>query len=244
MKGLDLPKVRSGDAQRPLYQGEFAGIDVLAGRDIMVTLFDQEINSTEMGDDLSALQYWLQPPLDGVTEMPMWFYRPTQFETLACLVRVRQYGLQGGNDFAYSHIAKPIISLHATGALLYGPTAETEASSGSDATCVNNGSMPCAPYIILYGPGTGLTVTNTTAPGAPYMGFSNALGDDDYIILDMDADSPTALLYTSGVLTGSALQYLVAGSQPFTILPGSNTISYSGAAAADIQWADAFASGA
>jgi hypothetical protein len=241
--GLDMPAMRSGDVGRPRDQGEFTGIDVLAGRDIQLTLYYQALSSIDLRNVLTGVESVMIPPQDGVTETPFWFKRPGA-EQMCCLVRPRRFGLVGNYDQAYPHNVKPVLQFHATGALLYGPTQQAEPSTG-DATTPNNGPMPVWPYFIINGPITApWSVINLLAAGVPTMEFTENIASGHQVILDFDIDSPTAVLDGASSFMG----YLAPGSVPFPIYPGANVdcigfASSGGGGTAFVQWADAFVSG-
>ena len=237
-----MPAMRSGDVGRPRDQGEFTGIDVLAGRDIQLTLYYQALSSIDLRNVLTGVESVMIPPQDGVTETPFWFKRPGA-EQMCCLVRPRRFGLVGNYDQAYPHNVKPVLQFHATGALLYRPTQISGNMLGTDVTTPNNGPIPCWPLFTCTGPITAPWGIQAE-PSLLTFKFSRDLASGHTVVIDFDIDSPTAVLDGASSFMG----YLDPGSVPFPIYPGANSDAFGGVDAGGggsitMQWADAFVSG-
>ena len=266
VEGLDLPKVRSGDADRPFDSGEFEGLDFLAGRDITFTMHSQPGAWQQLRPALSALTAVMQPPSDGVTESPLWFVRPG-LEQMAVMVRPRRFGLKSDNRLVYAHTAQPVLQFHATSAYLFGPTQSAtvgvEAPGGGFGfpivfplsfgtappsgiiNATNNGPAPCRPYIVFTGPITNPSIANTSLVGSPAMSFELDLPAGAQLVVDMDLGSPSALYFLAGTTQGvSRLNDMLVASAPWLIEPGENVLLFTSSDTAptggtcNVQWAD------
>jgi hypothetical protein len=268
-EGFGLPQMRTGDAPRPWDQGEFAGLDLMPGRDLQFTLFTQQATSVALQTALGQLWQALRPPLNGMDEQPLYFWRPTAPHATApaspqgtpttptyfhsCMVRPRNFGLTSDVAFAYYHQAKPVVQLHATGALFYGPSQSFFWVSPSTNPTANNGNMPMHPYFAFNGPMSGtFSVQNNSLPGSPIIEFSGTPGlasASDFLVVDTDLDVPSALFHPAGGGPAQSwLTYLTARSSPFLIQPapvvtsGINNLQFIGSGGnLTVQWADAWA---
>lgn len=95
---MDMPDVQAGDVQRALDQGEFAGVDVLPGRDITVSqivtcgsrvgpLGPSTAQAQALDAAVKALGGVFGPA--GATEAPLYVQMPSG--TFACLARPRKH---------------------------------------------------------------------------------------------------------------------------------------------------------
>jgi hypothetical protein len=251
-EGFGFPQMRQGDAPRPWDHGEFAGLDLMPGRDIQLALFTQQVDSTHMQTALGLLTRWFTPPADGVVEQPFFFRRPTAPHASSsyihsCLVRARQFELQSDVNFAYYHVARPVALLHATGALFFGPTQQFTWASSSSQPIANNGNMPVHPLFVWFGPIAGGS-TFSVGYGGNLLQFTLpsgvSMGSSDQLVVDTDLDTPSALHYAGGTGTPSSwLTYLTSSSRPFLLQPGTTTLTASVPAGSNLvmQWADGWA---
>ena len=251
-EGFGFPQMRTGDASRPWDHGEFAGLDLMPGRDLQFSLFTDQPDSAHMQTALGLLTRWFTPPADGVTEQPFFFRRPTAPHASSsyihsCLVRARNFALTSDNNFAYGHTAKPVFQLHATGPLFYGPTqTHTYASSGSFALA-NNGNMPVHPLFVFFGPiasGTTFSVGYSGGTLQFFLPTGVSMVLNDQLVVDTDLDVPSALFFPGGSGPPTSwLTYLTPASRPFSIQPGTTTLAASIPAGSNlvVQWADGWA---
>lgn len=251
LQGVDLAKIRSGDAGRPLDQGEFIGWDLYGGRDITVSYWIA-------ADGGSSLQALLAPfraatVIGGVIEQPLWIKLPGT-PLLVCSVRARKRTLNVDVNYGAAQLAKPVVQFHATDPRFYSTPTQTQAvglaqpgagltfpvtfpvtfgQSGGSATiqAVNSGDTEVRPILVIAGPVTNPWVSNGSLPGAPILQFSNPF-QNGYTVpagdtLTVDLDWQTISYQTAGSTQSSQVpDWLVYGSTWWNLPPGTNSISW------------------
>jgi hypothetical protein len=235
LEGLDLPNVRSGDVARPRDHGELIGLDLMAGRDVVLTL--------QVATDGTSLQHALSAFASafgsaGVTEAPLYLQLPN-LPLLAVMCRPRQrtvpIDLEG---YTVAGVASVAVQLHATDPRLYvapsiasTTSAPTPAggltfpvtfpvsfgggSSTADLFPNNVGNIEMRPILVITGPCTNPKVANDQTGWS--LTFTNpsqssfTLYAGDTLTVDLDSHS---------------VQYLVSGttvpsSERGWVVPGS-----------------------
>lgn len=248
-EGLDLPKVNTGDSERPSDAGQFAGLDFSSGRDITLTMHSQFPSGDAMRAALAPLEAVMSSPDDGATEIPLWFQRPGN-PLLCCQVRPRQFRLKSEFKTTFSKLYQPIALLHATSAFVYGPTQvvtvgvpgapsgfsfpfgfplEFGGGSAVGAVTINNtGTKPARAVYLFTGPMDTPTIFNGSSSGNPFMTFDFVMSPGDLLVVDTDLDGPSAVYYAAGSDVGvSVLNSIVAGSDAFYLEPGLNDLVFS-----------------
>jgi hypothetical protein len=252
IEGLDLPTVRTGDIARPRTVGEFAGLDLLGGRDITLTL-DSASDGVSLQSALTKMAAATVPPPDGQTETPLWVKLP-DLPQLVSMCRVRKRAIPIDLAWTTGSFAKSVIvGLHATDPRIYGPSAVSSvalpafsggltfpvtfnvtfgaASPYGSMQVTNSGNINCLPVITITGPVTTPTVTNATTGES--LTFYNPLQGAGYTLnagdtLTIDTDSHEVMFTASGSAVASSRRgWLVSGSQWFDLPPGLSFIDFS-----------------
>ena len=245
-QGLDIPAYVTGDQQRALDQGEFAGIDLSPGRDIQYT---QAITADNVSFDHArqALGGVMTP--GGPTSDPLYLQLPSG--CYGCMARPRKHqyvvdnvfiqagrpgSLSPGTAIAASqwHATDPrwyacptktaTVGLTPSGSLGGLPFPATfpamfgGGSYGGQLSVYNLGQMEMRPVLIITGPCTNPVVANLSITGAPWIGVWISLNVGDTLTIDLDFLS---VLYTAaGTSVGqSRANQMMAGSQRWNILP-------------------------
>lgn len=272
VQGLDLAPIRSGDAGRPLDQGELIGIDLLSGRDITFQMWvgaDGENSLQTLLAQLSAAT-----TVAGVTEQPLWVQLPNS-PLLCAMVRPRKRTLTIDADYGAAGVATPAVMFHATDPRFYAPTqtgsvplptpvgglsfpvsfpASFGAGSGAAVAAANSGNMEMRPQLVITGPVTNPWVQNASIAGTPRLTFSNpfqmgyTLNPGDTLTVDLDFQTITYLV--SGTTIPSNVPFwLVPGSTWWNLPPGqTSTIQWGSSDSAatggslEVIWAPAYAS--
>ena len=253
LEGLDLPTVLNGDLARPREFGDFIGLDVLAGRDIVIT-GDVVSDGTSLAH---ALEVLAQATITtGNTETPLWLQLPG-LPLLSTLCRPRKR--TSPITVAWSGGLAPLaLGFHSTDPRLYGvaqqvsgglgahgsglhfpatfPASFGGGSSATVLTITNAGNVEMRPVLVLTGPMTNPVVQNATTGWA--ISISNptqtgyTLNAGDTLVIDTDTHAVT---YTaSGTTIGSSRRnWVVAGSTwpnyvngVAGLAPGSNTVQF------------------
>jgi hypothetical protein len=219
--GLDLPGITTGDVKRPLDAGEFAGYDAAEGRDILIGL-------TIIPDTVSIDH--ARQTLGGAfgcsanLERPLFVQLPSG--TFACMARPRKFNfavdintllahgtpvnaqLHSTDSRWYSSPSKSVtVSLYGTGTgggVLFPVTFPAVFGASISPTTFNVwnlGSVEMRPVLVVTGPCSNPTITNTTAPGQPSLTFNVTLAAGD--TLTIDTDFQTATLVLAGTTQGS-----------------------------------------
>lgn len=269
-KGLDLPKLRTGNLMRARDHGEFAGLDLMGGRDIELALVAQAKSSSALAVLLQALSSELQP---ATSEQPLWLQRPG-LPLLAAMVRPSENTAgNGGQPFAQGHLAQPTIGFHATDPRLYTaaqsvtvgvpppipgvgfdhgfPFSFGGGSSVATISADNSGTIEMRPLLLITGPVTNPSAANASLSGTPTLMFSNpdqtgfTLNAGDTLLVDLDTH--TVVYTASGTTIGSPRRnWVVAGSTWWNLPPGISTIQCASGDASDVAgsfeliWASAY----
>lgn len=240
IEGLDMQGVRTGDSGRARDRGRFIGLDEMDGRDITLT---GELALTHT--NWEALAAALVP--GGVTESPLWFALPG-WGTLATMARVRKHNMPLETQAVLGQLANitvqwscsdpcfyttptqdPSVTPPGTTAGFSFPLAFPLSFGGgtlAGALSINNtGNIESRPLLVVTGPCTGPSITNSSAPGSPNIAFNLAMASGDTLVIDMDMH--TATYFTAGsTIGGNRLASRVRGSQWWSLQPGVNSIEF------------------
>jgi hypothetical protein len=238
--GLDMPSVNTADAQRPLDQGEFAGLDTSQGRDITI---DQVVwATTATGFDaqcrtLAGAVGWV----GGNTEQPLLFQMPSGLYGM--MARPRKSAFTPGRvdlNVVQAIGTTHSVMFHATDPRIYAiPTLSatvtapvpgggftfpltfplTFAAGGTTSTVsvINNGNVEMRPVIVFTGPCINPVCTNQTATGNPQLGVTITLYAGDTLTLDTDFQS--VVYRPGGTGSGSSVKNLLTSKSTWFNLP-------------------------
>jgi hypothetical protein len=174
VEGLDLAEIRSGDVGIPRDHGQFMGLDIFGGRDVLIDLW---IKSG--GSSLQATQLELAAATNVMpdSEMPLWFQLPT-LPVLCVMCRPRKRPGKIESDYAAANIYKPTLSFHATDPRIYGAGVATTISPNHPSTTktlANTGNSEMRPIAIFTGPLARPTIKNEAIAGEPFLTISKAI---------------------------------------------------------------------
>ena len=240
LEGLGSPDILSGDVQRGQDQGEFAGLDLLPGRDITL----QQVVSGTTGKQLAEARMSLGGVMTptGATEYPLWVQ--TEVGLFVCSARPRRHHFPWDIN---AFLAKGVVAssqFHATDPRWYSsPTRIAQCGMGSPlgglsfggpgsgisfggagsgvtfgggaegglALVANNGYFECRPLLVLTGPMVNPKISNLSIAGAPWIGVEITLNSGDSLIIDTDLQTVSYATAGSGVYV-SRRNLLMAGS--------------------------------
>jgi Phage tail protein len=224
IEGIDLPAVRSGDSGRPRDQGEFVGLDLMAGREVTV------VGELNIRTEHSWAELATATLPSGTIEKPLFLSLPG-YPILAAMSRVRKRQMPVDIKFALGNLADVTLLFKASDPRWYGETKRATTAptntpgfkyshkyaykygGGSVAGAVsvaNAGNYETRPKLIVEGPCTNPSITNATV-GAT-LAFAVTLNTGDRLVIDTDMH--TATLFGAGTSVGTTrLGTLVPGSQ-------------------------------
>lgn len=261
IQGLDAPAILGGDLSRPREHGDFIGLDVYAGRDIVIA-GDVTTDGTSLASALKTLA--AATITTGNTETPLWVQLPG-LPLLSTLCRPRKRSIPVGISWS-GGLAPMALAFHSTDPRLYGVALQTSGglgahgsglhppitfpaafgggSSATVLTITNAGNVETRPILVLTGPVTNPVIYNATTGWQ--ISISNptqtgyTLNAGDTLVIDTDTHAVT---YTaSGTTVGSTRQnWIVAGStwpsyvgQVAGLTPGANLVQFTSADAGDV----------
>lgn len=271
--GLDLPQIRSGDSARGRDHGELVGIDLYGGRNVTASLDVSSSGSTTLAAALADLAAATEVGL--TTEQPLWV-APPNLPILGTLCRIRKRSIPWDNTFMIGELVQSAALMwHSTDPFLYGTVQTATVGLGSPTTGMtfpatfpmsfgatqpnsitvpNSGNAETRPVLIITGPVTNPSIENSTVSGAPAITITNPTQTGytvlagDQLVVDMDLH--TVLYYSGGIGSGtsgaSRRNWIVYGSQWWTLGTGSNLIRFSSsdsssvAGTLEVQWASAY----
>jgi hypothetical protein len=212
----------TGDVQRALDQGEYPGLDLSPGRNILVKQVITGTTATACEEARKALAAVLGPA--GGIEEPL-FLQTASGSVFACMARPRKHRCPIGVEtvFGYGTVATTL--LHATdprwyamplrsstvglpepaGGLVFPVTFPVTfvAGGGGNIVSVGNvGGFEMRPTLVFTGPSINPRVTNSALPGAPSIGFNLTLNAGDTLTVDLEWQS--AVVRTAGTTQGSS----------------------------------------
>lgn len=238
ISGLDLPGMRSADVPRPRTDGEFVGLDIMSGRDIIVD-FTIGPDGASLPINLAALAAATVP--SQTTETPFYLKLPdTGLLVSMCRARRRNFNVDTPNYVGGLLQSAPVM-WHATDpnfysaptiaqtvglptpgvGLTFNVTFDTTfggASSGGLLLAVNGGNRTCWPIFTITGPCTNPRIQNLVT-GAQ-LAFGITLVSGDTLVIDTDLHS---IVLNGGAARRNAL---VPGSTFFGCTPGTTQIGF------------------
>ena len=265
-KGVDGMTIVGGDVQRALDQGEQIGLDLEAGRDVELELIVRATEAVTLDAARQALGGVLGQA-DGVKEEPLYLELPSGI--YAVMARPRKYSCPIDLVTVQAQGTVAIAMLHATDPRWYAaPTKEASTglpgavsggmtfpaifpvvfggSAGAGTLDVyNNGTTEMRPVLVITGPVTRPSITNSSIVGDPTLTFDIELEAED--TLEIDTDFETVLYTPVGAPFGADRRNtLVPGSTWWNLPPGLNVINWKAveggeAALLTVQSADAYA---
>lgn len=258
--GLDTPSYISSDQQRALDHGEWQGVDLSPGRDIVVT----QVCQAGTWADLETARQTLggvMSPQQG--EQPL--YLQLAGGLFVCMAKPRKHNFPFDINSVLAKGTVVTSMWHATDPRWYAAPSKTAsvglpgplggvtfpvsfpASFGGGSyqgllTVTNAGRMEMRPVLIFTGPLTNPRVTNLTLPGAPTVAFRIALNAGDQLIVDTDTQS--VMLSTAGSMTRVPRRDVeTPGNVWWNLPPGANQLAWlaaSGTGTMTVQSADAW----
>ena len=266
MEGFDLQSVLSGDPNRARQRGQYIGLDLMAGRDITLTMdVGPNLGSYSSTEDAlnhlrAATNAASTDPASfntigsgasnntnpGETEWPLWVKFRNQ-PLVATMCRPTRRNISIDMAFSIGKIAQGVaVQFHATDPYLYAITQQSTATAvtlpaSPSFTLSNTGDVECWPQYTITGPCTNPQVENVTL-GSSLLFLITMLTGDTLVV---DNDLRTATYTPSGGSPTSVIYTLNTGWSWWPIIPGSNDITFSAATASGtiaFDWASAFSS--
>ena len=254
-EGLDRPNVRSSDPDWPRFAGQSIGLDLLAGRDINLTLEISADNGITLPEATQSLRNALAPR--GTTEDPL--YVCIAGNTYVGYFRIRKHNVPIDVSYALGGLAKNVVvNMHATDPNFYATPTQSPICSlaapsggfqfpftfplsfgggttGNTVEITNSGDVECYPVLVIAGPVTYPAVTNLTI--AETLTFNLVLAVGDLLIVQLGTPH-SATYYASGsypnngvsrlytLSTSSTWWYLPSGVGPNAVNNGTSTIKF------------------
>ena len=224
--GLGTPKMTTGDTQRPLDSGEFAGDDVAPGRDVIVQVLVRAQTIEDFDAAILALAQIMIP--QGNVESPLFFQKGGGI-TYAAMARPRNFTYVIDKNVIQVFAAVATLQFHMTDWRWYatptqqvsGPAAQVFATIalGGNAytnpsigvTAGDDGSTPLilvwqgVEIVSIVGDGTTATVTTKTPHGLPGSNTTVTIVDNTESSFNNETaftvTSPTTFTFPSGTMT-------------------------------------------
>jgi len=235
--GFDIEGVRTGDSGRPRDQGEYAGYDFLAGRDITLKL---DVSGGTYNGFLTNL-YTLGNaflPTQGNVETPFYFdlgggpwAGGPGTDLLGCNVRARNRSWKVDIPFALGRLAQDLqVQVHATDPRFYSfPTLRQSFVQSPGLTIDNLGNIDIRPQITIM-PLGGSAVAAPYISGDSYtLAWNGALEPIGYWVIDLyyntttevttvaaDGSTVGAVAFTSSAEDTTYVHSMVGGSSVLT----------------------------
>lgn len=225
-EGLSQADVRNNDGDMPRDHGQFLGLDVLGGQDVILDLWVRSDGTSLQHAQLALAAATRVQPSE---ETPLWFKLPN-LQTMCMMTRPRKRPRKIDSDYASGQIDKPELALHATDPRFYehgresvinlGPLSGGRVTAGRLA--VTNGNMEMRPIVVFTGKLRNPSIGNLTIAGAPTLKFN--LGT---IVLEGEITegsavvrgiSSTGRITVGGTVTGTKIR---AGTTVVRILSSS-----------------------
>ncbi len=266
MEGFDLQTVQSGDPNRARQRGQYIGLDLMAGRDITLTMdvgpalgsYSSTVDalnhlravtnaaSTDPASYNTVGSGASNNTNPGETEWPFWVKFPTN-PLVACMARPIRRNIPIDLAFSLGNMVQSCaVQWHATDPYFYAITQESTATAvtlpaSPSFSLSNAGDVECWPQYTITGPCTNPQVENVTLGSSLlFIGTMNS-GDT----LAVDNDLRTATYTPSGGSPTSWIYTLNTGWSWWPLIPGTNNITFSAATASGtiaFDWASAYSS--
>lgn len=229
----DLPAIRSSDEDRPQEHGQFAGVDYVGPRQVILGLRAVARDLATFDNLKQQLQAAFQV---SASEIPLYFDNSTRMVKARC--RRRQIPLELGKKLMAADVLVEFLATDPriydaivtqasiglptnTGGMTFPasfPLAFGSVGTGGLLTLVNSGTFPTRPVLTIQGPIDNPVVENVTA--GRLLSFGISLASTDSLIVDLDARS----VLLNG--TASRRSSLRTGSSWWELAPGSSTIRF------------------
>ncbi|HWF25180.1 MAG TPA: hypothetical protein VG275_07025 [Solirubrobacteraceae bacterium] len=194
----------------------------------------------------------------GVSEIPLWLQMASG--TFCRLCRPRKHNCPLDINRVYAGVTIATTLLHSTDPRWYlAPSQQSAAvglpaavggglaipaavpwslgagSAGGLITVVNSGKFESRPLLIITGPCTNPVITNTSLPGSPWIGVTQALNAGDTLVIDTDWLS--VVYTTAGSSAGSPRRNALMAGTTWWNLPAnsSSVIEFSSADTAPVS---------
>ena len=266
MEGFDLQTVEAGDPNRARQRGQYIGLDLMAGRDITLTMdvgpalgsygsttaalnaLRRATNaaSTDPGSYNTNGSGVLNNTNPGETEWPLWVQFPNQ-PLVASMCRPVRRNIPVDMAFSIGNMVQGVaVQWHSTDPYFYAATVQNTATAitlpGSPSFSPNNtGDVECWPQYTITGPCTNPQLENNSIGAALLFNLTMNSGDT----LVVDNDLRTATYTPSGGQPTSVIYTLNTGWSWWPLIPGSNDVTFSASTASgtiSFTWAPAFSS--
>jgi hypothetical protein len=238
-EGLDIPDYVTGDVQRAIAEGEYAGVDLSPGRNIAIKQVAQAVTEAGLDEARQAVAGVLGPR--GSTEEPL--YVQLASGLYACMARPRKHKAVVDVNTLVGKGTVLATMFHATDPRWYAQPSQTatvglpepsgglippvtppvtiEGGSGGLIECVNAGPMFMYPRFVIAGPCMNPKISNLFLPGAPSVSFTITLNPGDTLSIDMDWQS--VVLVSAGSTAGSSRRNTRRPGSTWFALPGEST---------------------
>lgn len=165
VEGWDLAKIMSKNVQRNRDYGEILGLDVFAGRDVIIDMWVKSDGISLQDAELQiASAFQIMPD----SETYLWGQLPN-LPVMCAVGRCEKKPRKIDSDYANANISKPSITFHATDPRLYGQALQVELTLGGGASggVTFTGSVPPASqsfgvapsFTVTFGANSGTTTT-------------------------------------------------------------------------------------
>lgn len=256
---IDMPDIATGDVQRALDQGEFAGVDTLPGADITIV---QMVRSDSVSVDHAAQALGGIMAPGGSTEDPLWLQLPSGTFCRTCRPRKHNCPLDINRVFMGAFQATSL--LHSTDPRWYvapsvSQTVAIPTSPGGGTpipapvpwvlgagvayvhvNVMNTGLFESRPVLVFTGPCENPIAWNYSLPDNPYVGVTIILNAGDTLTVDLDWQS--AVYTRAGATQGTPVRGRLMSGSTWWNLPANSTneIAYLAGGTLTIQSASAY----
>jgi hypothetical protein len=234
-EGLGTPDYISGDVQRSLEQGEYAGVDLSPGRNITVKQVIQAATEPQLDAARQAFAAILTPK--GSAEYPLTLQLASGLFT--CYARPRKHAppidvntIVGKGTIVATmfHATDPrwytapqtaVTGLAVPGGIAppVTPPVTIKGGSGGLVEVVNTGPMYTYATLEFTGPCTVPKAANLSLPGAPAVAFNVTLNAGDTLTVEMGYRS--VVLTSAGSTAGSSRRSSIMPGSVWWPLPGA-----------------------
>jgi hypothetical protein len=242
-EGIDIPDYVTGDQQRALDEGEYAGLDLSPGRNVTIKQIIAGETELALEEARQAFAGVLVPK--GSQEEPLYIQLASGI--FACMARPRKHKFSAGQSEVLEYATTATTLWHATDPRWYSMPSLTSTvglpelkggivfpvtppflfvggSAGSTVAVANTGLMEMRPTLVFTGPLKGPRVANTSLSGAPSLRFNLSLNAGDTLTVDLEWQS--VVVRTAGTTAGSSRRALASGTW-FNCPPGTSNLAFS-----------------
>lgn len=221
----DLPTIRTGDQPRAYAHGEMPGLDLAAGRTILVPL---EVFDSGAGDFAANVERLKAITAPLAVEQPLTFTLPGRAaRTVSCRPRRRSLPVNLDYSFRYGHA---VIEFHATDPRIY--DASFTSSSLSLPSAATGLTFPATAPFVFGSAGTGGSATFTNSGNCPAPWIAQILGPVTNPVVTLAATGQAVAI--NG--TVNAGETLTIDSLSHTVLLGGTASRASWVASTTVWW--------